>query len=114
MDWIGLIGKYLDIFLLKCLEKVSTESPQDYLRAHYDPVSETMDSALVRDCYPQTLRAIRKARASAKPRDRRDMPRYSRAEVMDLTEARLIEDMNDDEGQVNAVRAMAAGMGDDE
>jgi hypothetical protein len=42
------------------------------------------------------------------------MPRYSRAEVLDMTEARLIEDMNADEGQVNAVRAMAAGMGDDE
>ena len=114
MDWIAIIGRYLDIFLLKCLERVSTETPQDYLRAHYDPVSGTMDAALVRDCVPQTLRAIRKARASVKPRDRRDMPRYSRAEVMDLTEARLIEDMNADEGQVNAVRAMAAGMGDDE
>jgi len=114
VDWIAIIGRYLDIFLLKCLERVSTETPQEYLRAHYDPVSGTMDSALVRDCYPQTLRAIRKARQSARPKDRRDMPRYSRAEVMDLTEARLIEDMHADEGQVSAVRAMAAGMGDDE
>jgi hypothetical protein len=114
VDWIGLIGKYLDIFLLKCLEKVSTESPQEYLRAHYDPVSGTMDAALVRDCYPQTLRAIRKARQSAKPKDRRDMPRNSRAEVLDMTEARLIEDMNADESEVNAVRAMVAGMGSDD
>ena len=114
MDWISLIGKYLDILLIKCLDRVSTESPQDYLRAHYDPVSESMDSSLVRDAYPQTLRAILKARQSVKPRDRRDMPRYSRVEVLDITESRLIEDMNADEGHVNAVRAMAAGMGDDE
>jgi len=114
VDWIAIIGRYFDIFLLKCLERVSTESPQEYLRAHYDPVSGTMDSALVRDCVPQTLRAIRTARNSARPKDRRDMPRYSRAEVLEMTEARLIEDMNADEGRVNAVRAMVAGMGDDD
>jgi hypothetical protein len=114
VDWIAIIGRYLDIFLLKCLERVSTETPQEYLRAHYDPVSGTMDSALVRDCVPQTLRAIRTARNSARPKDRRDMPRYSRAEVLDMTEARLIEDMNADESEVNAVRAMVAGMGSDD
>jgi hypothetical protein len=114
VDWSALIWKFAEAFLLRCFDQLSTEIPQEYLRAHYDPISRTMDPGLVRDSMPATMRAIRKARNSAKPKDRRSLPRYSREEVRAMTEANLIKAMDTPAGRVEDVRAFAAALGEDD
>ena len=114
MDWIGLITKYLDLFLIRCFDQVSSETPQQYLASHYDPISGRMDESLVRSAMPQTRRAIVKARQAAPRAERRNFPRYGRDEIYTITETRLIEAMNASESEVAAVKSVAATMGDDD
>ena len=113
MEWLPIIFKFLDVFLAQCQNAVSTETPQEYLRAHYDSASGTMERNVVLDAMVQTRRAIRKARQELSPADRHRFPRYSRDDVYQMTENRLIDAMNATDDQVIEARAAAAALGGD-
>lgn len=112
MDWIAAIRAFLEPILLRCLEKTSTEDPQQILRDAYDPVSGKMDPDIVNEALPAARKAVRKAQRSASREDRRNCPRYSRAELYQITEQNLIESMHATPEHVANVRAVAATMGD--
>lgn len=114
MDWAALVIPILQAFLVKCWDKTSSEDPQEYLRSNYDAASGKFDRDVVVDSIPQTRRAVRKARQKLNRDERREFPKYSRAELYELTEKGLIESMNAPPEAVGSVRAMAAGLPDDD
>ena len=113
MEWLPIIFKFLDVFLAQCQNAVSTETPQEYVRAHYNASTGTLDRGIVLDAMVETRRAIRKARMELSPADRHRFPRYSREDVYRITEDRLMDVMNATDDQVIEARALAAAMGDD-
>ncbi len=115
MDWTILIFSILDPLLARCLDQVSSEDPQEYLRAHYNAESRQMDPSVVGDAMRQTYRAIRKAKQSCDSRtERRNFPRYGRHDVYALTERRLIEAMNASEDEVGAAVLAGRSIQDEE
>lgn len=114
MEWVPLILNFLQPLLLKCFDRQSTEDPQEVLRESYDPVTGKMDPDLVNDCIPQTRRAVNRARKNASREERRSAPRYSRAELYEITEKGLIDSMNAPPEKVAQVRSVAATLRDDE
>ena len=114
MEWIPLILNFLQPFLMKCHDRQSTEDPQAVLREAYDPMQGKMDPDLVNDCIPQTRRAFNRARKNASRDERRNAPRYSRAELYDITEKGLIDSMNAPPEHVAQVRAVAATLTDND
>ena len=113
MEWLPIIFKFLDMFLAQCQNAVSSETPQAYVLAHYNAATGKLERGIVLDAMTQTYRAIRKARHELSPADRKDFPRYSRTEVYDITEHRLLDAMNATDDQVAAARAAAATLEDD-
>lgn len=114
MEFLPLILNFLQPFLLKCFEKTSTEDPQEFLRSNYDAASGKFDRDVVIDSIPQTRRAVRKARQRLNRDERREFPKYSKAELYELTEKGLLESMNAPPSAVSSIRAMAAGLPDDD
>jgi hypothetical protein len=114
MEWIPLILNFLQPLLLKCFDRQSTEDPQEVLREAYDPITGRMDRDLVNDVIPRTRRAYQKARDKQPKEVRRAAPRYSRAELYDITEKALIDSMNAPPEMVGQVREVARQMRDDE
>jgi len=113
VDWMSLISGFLIPMFAQCLNRVSSETPEEYLRPHYDPITGKMDPELVTDAMSRTKRAIRKAYNNTPKKERGAFPRYSRDEVYAITEAKLIEAMNAPPEAVAAAMASAATLGDD-
>lgn len=113
MDWLSLISSFLVPMFAQCLSRVSSETPAEYLKPHYDPVTGKMDPDLVTDAMPATMRAIRKAYRNTPKKERGSFPRYSRDEIYVITENKLIEAMNAPDEVVAAAMASAATLGDD-
>lgn len=114
MDFTALIISLLQPLLLKCWDKTSTEDPQEFLRSNYDATIGKFDRDVVEDSIPQTRRAVRKARQRLNRDERRQFPKYSKTELYELTEKGLLESMNAPPETVGSVRAMAAGLPDDD
>lgn len=114
MEWITIITTFLQPILLKCFDRQSTEDPQEVLREAYDTVSGKMDSDVVNDAIPQTRRAVNKARRSRSKAERKEMPRYNREQLYEMTEKILIDSMNAPPEAVAQVRSVAATLRDDE
>lgn len=114
VDWLSLIAAVLQPMFLKCHSQTSVEDPQTVLRSAYDPSSGKMDPELVNDAIPTTRRAIRRARRSASPEDRKNFPRYSRAELYDIAESNLIQAMNATPERIEEISKIAAALPDDD
>lgn len=114
MDFTALIISLLQPLLLKCWDKTSTEDPQEFLRSNYDATTGKFDRDVVEDSIPQTRRAVRKARQRLNRDERRQFPRYGRAELYELAERNLLESMNAPPSAVGAVRALAERLPDDD
>jgi hypothetical protein len=114
MDWAILIKVFLDPFLAQCLKQFSSETPQEYVRAHFNATTGTLDREIVLDAMNQTRKAIRRARLSKSPEERKTCPRYSREQVYKMTEDRLLDAMNATDEQVALAFSAAAQPGADE
>ena len=110
MEFLPLILPFLDKFLTMCLDKVSSESPQEYLADHYNALTGKMDSGIVRDAMPQTRRAALKARQGATKEQRKNWPRYSKEEIYAITEKRLIEAATATPEQMSAAMSACASI----
>ena len=99
--------------LAKCFNQLSSETPAEYLKPHYDEATGKMDHGIVRDAMPQTRRAIRKAHRQATREERQSLPRFSREDIYNLTEEKLIEAMRATPETVAAVFAAAESIEDD-
>ena len=110
----ALILALLGPILVKCLDQVSSETPSEYLRPHFNEVTGKMSPDIVHDAMPATRRAILKARRQASREDRQTMSRYSKEDVYNLAEKKLIEAMNAPPEKVADVYAAAKLLGDDE
>ncbi len=113
MEWIAIISTLLGPLLAKCQQDTSSEDPQAILREAYNPATSRMDEGLVRSAIPATRQAIRKAWRNATPAERKTFPRYSRSEVYEIAEHKLIEAMKADEATLLGVFAEAASMQDE-
>lgn len=111
---VPIISQFFLGYLQKCLSKQSAEDPRDYLRAHYDAATGTMDEGLIQDTMPAAYRAARKARKQIPRRERKDLPQITREEVRKIAEDSLINAMNGTDDELAAVKVFAASLGDDE
>jgi hypothetical protein len=107
---LGLLGP----LLAKCLDKVSSEPPKEYLAPHYNESTGRMDPDIVREAIPQTRRAVLKARRQSSREERRSMKRYSYDDLYKLAEKKLIEAMNATPDEVAAVYAAAKALPDED
>lgn len=114
MEWLLLVNQFLMPMLLKCFGQISSETPQEYLRRSYDPVTGKLEQDIVLDAIPTTARAVRKAWRHTPRHERGNKPRYSREALYDLTEVKLIEAMNATPEQVAACAEVVAKMGVDD
>jgi len=114
MEWLALISQFLLPALLKCFETTSMEDPQEYLRENFNSSTGKFDRDVVRDAIPATRRAVRQARLSASPKERRAFPRYRRSDLYELAERSLVAAMNAQPERVAELRAAAAGLPDDD
>lgn len=112
MEWIPLVLNFLQPLLLKCFEKTSAEDPQEFLKENYNAVSGKMNPDVVADAIPSARRAARRARLDAPHSERKNFPRYTKAELYDIAEKGLIDSMNAPPEKVAAVRAAAAAIPD--
>lgn len=103
---LGLLGP----LLAKCLDQVSSETPQEYLKPHYDPVTGRMDPDIVVEAIPQVRKAVLQARRQASREERKSMPRYSRNDLYYLAEKKLIEAVKASPEDVAAVYAAAKAL----
>ncbi|TXH13893.1 MAG: hypothetical protein E6R03_10435 [Hyphomicrobiaceae bacterium] len=113
MGFEALFAQLLNAMLMKCLSDISSQTPQEYVRDHFDPATGRIDPELVNDAMPAAARAARKARRSLPPAERKDAPKLSREDLYARTEAQLIEGMHATTEQVFACREFAATLGDD-
>lgn len=113
MGFEALFAQILSAILVQCLSGFSSQTPQEYVRDHYDPVTGRIDPDLVNDALPAAARAARKAHRSLPRAERKDAPKLSRENLYDRTEAQLIEGMKATDEQVAACREFAATLGDD-
>lgn len=114
MEWLTVIFGLLGPMLLKCQQSTSSQDPQEYLAAHYDPLTDTFSGSIVQDALPQTYRAIRKARRQASHEDRKNFPRYSREEVVEMTKQKLKASMTASKAEVEAAHVAAASLPDED
>lgn len=74
-----------------------------------------MDASLVRHSIGATARAVREARRSLKTREeKKAFPRYSREDLFDMTERRLIEAMDATPTELKAAFKAAAQLPDED
>lgn len=112
MEWLTLLLNFFQPLALKCFEKTSSEDPQQVLRENYDPVTGRMDWELVEDAVPVARRAAVRARRSLPREERKNTPRYTRAQLREVAEEGLIKSMNASPEEVAKCRAVAAQMKD--
>lgn len=110
MEWFVIISSLLGPLLAKCQQATSSEDPQEMLRESYNETTGRMDESIVRSAVPATRQAIRKAWRNATKEERKTFPRYSRSEVYEIAEAKLIEAMNADPATLQAAFETAAAM----
>lgn len=113
MGFEVLFVQLLNAMLVKCLSDISSQTPQEYVRDHFDATTGRIDPELVNDAMPAAARAARKARRSMPRDERKDAPKLSREDLYARTEAQLIEGMNATPEQVAACMEFAATLGDD-
>lgn len=113
MGFEALFAQFLSAMLVQCLSGFSSQTPQEYVRDHFDPTTGRIDPDLVDDALPAAARAARKARRSLPRDERKDAPKLSREDLYARTEAQLIEGMNATPEAVAACREFAATLGDD-
>lgn len=110
----ALILALLGPMLAKCLDQVSSETPAEYLKPHFNSATGRMDPDIVREAMPQTRKAALKARRQASKEDRKKMQRLSYDDVYNITEKKLIEALNAPAEVVASVYAAAKELGDDD
>ena len=115
---MAIISTLVNAYLARCQQKNSPEQTpaqaRAALQAKYNPQTETMDSALVRQVMPQVRAAEKKARREATKEDRKNNPRMTREACYAMAEQKLIEAMNADNPAVKAAFKAAASLGDDD
>ena len=115
MDWITIIGGFLQVFLAKCYAQQETgENPKEFLRRHYDASTGKIDPSIVHQSMPATRRAEAKARRDLSHAERKLTPKLTNAELYDLAEKKLIEGMNADESTLIGVFSSAAALRDED
>ncbi|HQZ66221.1 MAG TPA: hypothetical protein PLY87_14130 [Planctomycetaceae bacterium] len=114
MGWETLILSLLGPLLAKCFNQVSSETPAEYLRPHYDEATGKMDPDIVREAIPATRRAVLKARRQSSREDRKTIPRYSKNDLYLLAETKLIEAMNAPPEAVAAAYAAAKELSEED
>lgn len=116
MEWLPIIFQFLQPMLAKCFSQseAAAQDPQEYLKANYDAETGKMDPSLVRRSMGTTRKAIRKAHRQATREERKTFPRYSRDDIYQMTEKKLVEAMQAPQEQVQAAFALAAELPDDE
>lgn len=113
MGFEVLFATLLNALLAKCVSQVSSETPQEYCKAHYNAVTGRMDPDVVEECIPEARRAALKARRQVSKSERKDIPKLSRQDLYDRCEKQLIAAMTATPEQVAACMATAAELGDD-
>lgn len=112
MEWLTLLLSFFQPIALKCFEKTSAEDPQQVLREAYDPITGRMDPELVEEAVPAARRAANRARRTLSKEERKNTPRYTRAQLREVAEEGLIKSMNASPEEVAKCRAVAAQMKD--
>ena len=116
MEWVTIIMGLLGPFFAKCHSnsEQAARDPKEFLRANYDEATGKMSRDLVRKGMPQTRKAIRKAHRDASKEERKTFPRYSKTDIYQMTEKKLVEAMQAPTEEVEAAFAVAAQLPDDE
>ena len=115
MEWATIILGLLGPFLAKChsQSEQAADDPKEFLKSKYDDSTGKMDQSLVRQSMPSTRKAINKAKKQASREERKTFPRYSRDEIYEMTEKKLVEAMDAPPEQVASAFASAATLTDD-
>lgn len=111
--WEILFTTILQAFLARCQSQVSSETPQDYARAHYDSETGRIDPDLVHAAIPAARRAAIRARQKLSPSERRDVPRLSYEDLYHRCEDVIISAIKATDEEVATCLAKAATLGDD-
>ena len=114
MDWTAIIIQFLLPILARCHNRTSTEDPQELLRDNYDSGTGKFESWLVNATIPATRRAVHKAMMSLPPRERRNFPRHSRADLVELAQKSLYTAMTAAPADVAVVMSAAETLPEDE
>jgi hypothetical protein len=107
MEWLPLIFTFLDPMLAQCKNKLSDETPKEYLSQHYNAETGKLSRDVVRRSMPVTKEAIRKALRATPDHEKNNFPRYSRERIYEITEQRLLDAMNANEEQLMAAFSAA-------
>jgi hypothetical protein len=115
MEWATIILGLLGPFLAKChsQSEKAAQDPKEYLKENYDESTGKMDESLVRRSMASTRKAIKKAKKGASREERKTFPHYSRDEIYQMTEKKLVEAMNAPPEQVASAFAVAATLTDE-
>lgn len=115
MEWLTLITGLLLPLLQRCREKQgATQDPQEYLRSVYNESTGKFPEDVVNEAVPQTRRAIQKAFRQTPKNQRKDFPRYRRADRYELAEKALVKAMNATPDEAAQVMAAAAELPEEE
>lgn len=114
MEWITLITTLLGPLLMKCFQGSSNEDPREFLKAHYNPDTDEFSGNIVEDALPQTYRAIRKARRQTPHKERKNFPKYSREEVIQMTKDHLKDSMKASDEKLRACKVEADSLEDED
>ena len=115
MEWATIILGLLGPLFAKCPSQSAEAAldPKEYLKSNYNDSTGRMDSSLVRRAMPTTRKAIKKAKKQASEEERKMFPLYSRNEIYEIAEKKMIESMNAPSEQVAAAFASAATLTED-
>lgn len=112
--WEVLFTTILQSLLARCQSRVSSEPLQEYARANYDPTTGRIDPQIVEEAMPNARVAAIRARRQLPASERRSIPRLSRQDLYEKTEAAIVAGMNASDEEVASCMEIANKLGPDE